>query len=87
MAKHFKALSYASKNDTIQRNLIYKEMANNLENYIKNRHVNEKEFEEIFLDLFSVKEHFLNTNQINDEVDSLIKVYPTKASFFQYLKK
>jgi hypothetical protein len=87
MTKNMRALSYASKDDTIQRNLIYKEMANDLERYIKEQDVKGKEFEEIFLDLYSVKEHFLNANQVNNEVDSLKKVYPEKESFFEYFKK
>ncbi len=87
MIKNLRALSYSSENDTTQRNLIYQEMANDLEQYIKNQKVKGKKFEEIFLDLYSVKEHFLNANQINNEIDSLIKVYPEQKPFFEYLRK
>jgi hypothetical protein len=87
MSKNLQALSYASKNDTIQRNLIYAEIANDLERYIKKENIKGKEFEEIYLDLYAIKGNFLDENKINQEIDSLKKEYPNKQDFFDYLKK
>lgn len=87
MSDNLQALSYASKNDTIHRNLIYEEIVDYLEQYIKKQNVKGKEFEEIYLDLYAVKNNFLEANQINQEIDSLKKQYPNKQDFFDYLKK
>ena len=87
MSDNLQALSDASKNDTIHRNLIYEEIVDYLEQYIKKQNVKGKEFEEIYLDLYAVKNNFLDANQINQEIDSLKKQYPNKQDFFDYLKK
>jgi hypothetical protein len=85
--KNFQALAYASTNDTTKQKLVYREIANDLEQYIKQQIINAKEFEEIYIDLFSVKENFLDANEINKEVEILEKKYPDKSTFFEFLKK
>jgi hypothetical protein len=85
--KNFQALAYASQNDTIKRNLTYKALSDELEQYIQKQNIIDKEFEEIYLDLYSIKGNFLDSNQINKEVEALEKKYPNKSSFFEFLKK
>lgn len=87
MSDNLQALSYASKNDTIHRNLIYEEMVDYLEQYMKKHNIKGKEFEEIYLDLYAVKSNFLDASQINQEIEVLKKQYPDKQDFFDYLKK
>lgn len=85
--KNFEALAYSSKNDTVQQKKVYREIANDLEQYIKERSINDKEFDEIYNYLFTAKENYLSVDQINKEVDSLQKVYPEKESFFEFFRK
>lgn len=85
MKKNFLALNFNSKYDTINRNLVYLEMANELEQYIRKEDISEKEFNEIFVELYDIKRNFLNVNQIKHEIDSLKGKYPNKIDFFSYL--
>ena len=87
MSKALQALDYSSKSDTLKRNLVYKEIASDIEHYIKNQQISETEFKEIYTDLFSVKENFLDPRQINKEVDDLKRRYPEKERFFDFFKK
>ena len=87
MSKSLQALVYGSKNDTIKQNLVYKEITNDIEQYIKKQNISNKEFKEIYTDLFAVKENYLNANQINKEVEDLKKLYPEKETFFDFFKK
>jgi hypothetical protein len=87
MSKSLKALTYDSKSDTANRNLVYTEMANDLEQYIKSHELSDKEFKDIYTYLYIVKGNFLGANQINKEVESLEKKYPDKITFFEFLKK
>jgi hypothetical protein len=87
MTNALSALEYNSKKDTIKRDLVYKAMANNIEHYITNENIDDKEFVEIYTDLFSIKEKYLDANQINMEVEALKNKYPNKQSFFDLFKK
>lgn len=87
MAKALQALEYNSKKDTTKRDLVYKEMANDIEQYIKSENINDKEFVEVYTDLFSIKEKYLDAVQINMEVEILKNRYPDKQSFFDFFKK
>jgi hypothetical protein len=87
MSKGLRALEFNAKNDTIKRNMAYREMASDMEEYIEKRDIGSEEFEEIYLDLFGVKEKYLDANQINKEVEALKNKYPNKQSFFNFLKK
>lgn len=87
MSKSLKALTYDSKGDTVNRNLIYVEMANDLEKYINEKQLNDKEFKEIYIYLYAIKEKFLDAEQINTEVAALEKKYPDKTTFFEFLRK
>ena len=87
MFKNLQALDYGSKNDTIKQNLVYKEITNDIEQYITKQKISNKEFKEIYTDLFAVKENYLDANQINKEVEDLKKLYPEKETFFDFFKK
>lgn len=87
MTKNLKALNYGFKNDTIKKNLVYKEIANDIEHYINKQNISNAEFKEIYTDLFAVKENYLDANQINKEVEDLKKLYPEKKDFFDFFKK
>lgn len=82
-----KATEYESEKDTVNRDLIYKEMVNDMEQYIKERNINDTEFKDIYTMLFAVKEKYLDANQINEEIEELKNKYPDKQSFLDFLKK
>lgn len=86
MSNTLRALNYISRNDTTQRDIVYKEMVNDLEKYLKMRNPSDKEFKEIYISIFAVKGNYLITSQTNNELDSLQKVYPDKQAFFNFLK-
>lgn len=87
ISKSVQALDYSSKNDTIKQDLVYKEIANDIEKYITKQNISKKEFKEIYTDLFSVKEKYMDAGQINKEVEDLKKLYPEKEAFFDFFKK
>jgi len=87
LSKGLKALEYSDKKDTINRNKMYREISGDLEQYIRNKSIGENEFKEIYTDLFSIKENYLDSNQINSEVEALKNKYPDKKSFFDFFKK
>ena len=87
MSKSLQALDYGSKNDTIKQKLVYKEITNDIEQYIKNQNISNKEFKEIYTDLFTVKGNYLDADQINKEVEDLKKLHPEKQTFFDFFKK
>jgi hypothetical protein len=87
MSKSLLALDYGSKNDTIKQNLVYKEIANDIEQYVKKQNISDKEFKDIYTDMFAVKENYLDSNQINKEVEDLKKLYPEQVTFFDFFKK
>jgi hypothetical protein len=83
---NFIALNYTSNKDTISRNNIYRRMTADLEKYINRNNLNSKELQEAYIDLFSLKENFLDSTIVNQEVDSLKRKYPDNAQFFDFLK-
>lgn len=87
MAKGLQALAYNDKKDTINRNLVYREMANDIEQYINKQNVSSKEFNEAYTNLFAIKENYLDAVQINEEVEVLKNRYTDKQSFFDFFKK
>ncbi len=87
MAKGLQALRYNDEKDNINRDLIYREIVKEIEQYISKQNVSSKEFNEAYTDLFSIKENYLEANQINKEVEALKNKYPDKQSFFDFFKK
>ncbi len=88
MSTGLQALEFISKNDTNSQNLIYRKIANDIEQYISNKQdIGSKEFMEVYTDLYTVKEKYLDVSQINKEVEVLKSKYPGKKSFFDFLKK
>jgi hypothetical protein len=87
MTQSLKVLKYDSKKDTVNATLVYKEMANDIEQYIKERSIDDKEFKDIYIILFAIKEKYLDANQINKELEDLKNKYPDKKPSFDFLKK
>lgn len=87
ISKSLQAFDYEFKNDTIKQKLVYKEIADDIEQYIKKQNISNAEFKEIYTDLFTVKEKYLDANQINKEIEDLKKLYPEKEAFFDFFKK
>ena len=84
--KQLQALEFKSKNNVIKENLIYREIVNDIEDYIISKNIGNKEFMEVYTDLFAAKEKCLDANQINKEVEPLKIKYPDKKSFFDFFK-
>ncbi len=84
---NFVALNFASKKDTINRNNAYRQMISDLENYINSNNLKQKEFQEAFIDLFTLKEKLVDTIVINREIESLKIKYPDDANFFDFFKQ
>lgn len=87
MSKNLQALNYDSKNDTTNRNLIYRQIANDIGQYIRKPNISEKEFKEACTGLFAVKENYLDANQINKDVEVLKEMCPDRKDFFDFFKK
>jgi hypothetical protein len=87
MSKGLQALEFNSVNDTAKRNFVYREMADDIEEYIEKKSLTDKEFKEIYTDLFAIKEHYLDAAHVNNEVEILKNKYPGKQSFFDFFKK
>ena len=84
--KQLQALEFKSKNNVIKENLIYREIVNDIGDYIISKNIGNKEFMEVYTDLFAAKEKCLDANQINKEVEPLKIKYPDKKSFFDFFK-
>ena len=88
MRKGLQALEFDAKNDTVKRNVIYQEIVNDIEKYIDSKNdMNNKEFTEIYTDLFATKEKYLDASQVNREAEMLKSRYPNRKAFFELLKK
>ncbi|MEO7306609.1 MAG: hypothetical protein ABIR78_02415 [Ferruginibacter sp.] len=84
---NFQALEFASKKDTINRNLVYEKISRELEHYIQTHKITNKEFKEIYTEMFIIKDNYLDANQINIDVENLIRIYPEQKPFFDFFKK
>jgi hypothetical protein len=84
---NFVALGYQALEDSSKQLMVMRQMAIDLEKYIKHNTLSSKEFEEAYLDLYSLKGSFTKPAVINKEIDSLKHVHPDKESFFDFLKK
>ncbi|HEV8084694.1 MAG TPA: hypothetical protein VGP55_15920 [Chitinophagaceae bacterium] len=84
---NFIALKFQSNKDTNNRNSVYRKMDANLEKYINSNKLSSKEFEEAFLDLYTIKGNFIDPIRINQEIDSLKRTYPAKANFFSFFQQ
>ena len=88
ISKGLQALEFKSKNNAIKENLIYREIVNDIEHdIISKKNIGSKEFMEVYTDLFTAKEKFLDANQINKDVELLKSKYPDKKSFFDFFKQ
>lgn len=80
------ALRYDSQGDTVRRDSVYNALDNELERYIEDHNPSGKEFKAIYTELFAIKGKYMNSNQINSDVEFLKKRYPDKQSFFDFFK-
>lgn len=88
MSMGLQALEHRYNNDSIKESQIYREIVNDIEHYIDSKKdIDAKEFIEVYTDLFTAKEKFLNASQINIEIDALKSKYPEKKSFFDFFKQ
>lgn len=87
VSKSLLALDYGTKNNSTKQHLIYKEVANDMEQYILKHTMSDIEFKEIYTDLFGVKENYLDASKINTEVEKLKKMYPDKQTFFDFFSR
>lgn len=87
MYKNFLALSLNEKKDTVSRNLVYDQMADDIEENIKKPGITEEELMEASTELFAIFQNYLDADQINNKADSLTKLYPEKKTFFAGFKK
>jgi len=86
-SKSLKALKFEKNNDTLNRNIIYREMVNDLEVYAAEKKLTDKEHQELYTELLAVAEKYLSVEQLDKKIDSLIIKYPEKSSFFEFFKK
>lgn len=84
---NFIVMEFQSNKDTNNRNSVYGRMAANLEKYINSKKLSSKEFDEAFLDLYAIKENFMDTGKMKREIDSLKNEYPAKAKFFNFFQQ
>ena len=84
--KNFLVRLYQSKGENFKLRLTYKDMSDDLQNYIIDKDLGPQEFEEVFLDLYTLKKRYLDSSIINHEIDSLKKRYPDKVRFFEFLQ-
>lgn len=88
LTKEIQVLEYRERNDTIIINALYQEIVNIINEYISDRYnMDNNELMEVYTDLFTVKEMYMDENQINKELEELKRKYPQKKDFFEFLKK
>lgn len=80
------ALRYDLQGDKVSRDSVYKEIGNEVEKYIENRHPSEEEFNAIYTDLFATQKMYLNPEQIDNNLELLKRRYPAKSTFFDFFK-
>jgi hypothetical protein len=81
------ALNFVSNRDTISRDKVFREMADDLERYINSDNLKSKEFQEAFSDLYSLKENFIDSTVLNRLIDSLKIKYPNEVKFLDFFKR
>ncbi|MBA4257637.1 MAG: hypothetical protein C0446_00610 [Chitinophaga sp.] len=84
LLKSLIALNFISNNDTAKLIPTYKQIVSDLENYVQKKSLDDKEFKEVYSDLFSVKQKFLSAKQINEDVKLLKRKFPQKQTFFEF---
>lgn len=82
----FKAMEYETKGDTASAYKLYAETVNSVTQYIKTANKNNQIDQDAFYDLFLVKSKILSKEQIENEIEELIKKYPSNEDFFTTLK-
>lgn len=73
-------------NDTSNRNIILRQETAYLKEYINTSNLDNREFEEVYLDLFDAESRFLDVNTIKLQLDALKEKFPEKSNFFEQLR-
>lgn len=80
----FKALDFESKSDIKNRDINLKQSIESVNQFIgKNNSIDQ----EAYYDLFFIKSKMLKKDEINIELNTLKKKYPSNAEFFEILKE
>lgn len=79
----FKALSFEAKGDTIQRNVFFKELTNEIENYV-NKNPTDKS---AITDLFFTKIRFTSKEVVIEEIDQMQENADADKDFYEALKE
>jgi hypothetical protein len=79
----FKALSFEAKGDTIQRDVLLKELTYVIENYV-NKNTGDKS---AIIDLFYTKIRFISKEVVIDEIDQMQKNAEADKDFYEALKE
>lgn len=84
LLKSLIALNFIASNDTVKLVPTYKQIVDELENYAKGKSLDDKEFKEVYTDIFSVKQKFLSAKRINEDIEVLKSKFPEKRAFFDF---
>lgn len=87
LVNYFIASKYNNENKIKSRDSVFQEMTNDLKKFTKTLDFNSTQFDDAFNDYFDIRNNYTNKEVINSEIDSLIKEYPQKASFFLFYKE
>ncbi|MBK7375594.1 MAG: hypothetical protein IPJ02_08570 [Chitinophagaceae bacterium] len=82
---NFLARNFASNKDTVNRDMVYKQMTAYLNSYINNNNLKSKEFQEAFTELNSLMEN-LNNSVTDRQIESLKIKYPDEVKFLDFFK-
>ena len=87
LVNYFIASKYNNENKIKSRDSVFQEMTNDLKKFTTTLNFNSTQFDDAFNDYFDIRNNYINKEVINSEIDSLIKEYPQKASFFLFYKE
>lgn len=82
----FKAMEYETNGDTANAHKLYVEAANDVTHYIDTTNRDNQIDQAAFYDLFFIKSKILSKEQIEKEIEEMVKKYPSNKDFFITLK-
>jgi hypothetical protein len=83
---YFKAMEYETNGDTANAHKLYVEAANDVTHYIDTTNKGNQIDQAAFYDLFFIKSKILSKEQIEKEIEEIVKKYPSNKDFFTTLK-
>src|SRR5689334_23381861 len=84
--KLMKALEYENKGDTVNAKSLYSKAINPVNNYIQAKSNDGQIDQDAYYDLYFIKAKLISQDQIGNEIDGLIKKYPSDKDFLIALK-